>query len=495
MNSGSIANQSMQFRDYKGICQRAEMILLDHQARSDAGGFQQNAGMGKLIHNILGWDKLIPESMALYQAGRPTFRVASKPAAEARMWMAAGFAGGIQPWWHMVGAYHEDRRMYHTPGPLMEFYKVHQEFLVDRKPVAAVGVVWSQDSTDFFGRDRANTLTELPYRGIVQALVRARIPYVPIHVADVEREAGRIPVLALPNVGALSDADCERVRRFVEHGGSLLATGCTSLYTETGETRPDFGLAPVFGAHVADASAGKAGRSPSQMLHTYLRLSPELRAKVYGPKSGSEPAPEGARHPVLQGFAETDILPYGGNLLQLRVDSGATVPLTYIPPFPTHPPETSWMRQEKTDIPGLILRQAQGGGRVVYLPADIDRRFAQDNLPDHGNLLANIMRWLVADRMPITVRGAGLIDCHLYEQPGRLVLHVLNLTNSATWRAPIDDLIPLGPFRVRLRRPNGASYQTVRFLTSGRQQSLRVTQSEVEFEIGPITEHEVAVIS
>ena len=496
MNSGSIANQCMQFRDNQGICKRAEMILLDHQARSDAGGFQQNAEMGKLIHNILGWDKLAPESMAMYQAGRPTFRVTSKPPAEARMWMAAGFAGGIQPWWHMVGAYHEDRRMYRTPGPMMRFYKDHEEFLVNRKPVAAVGVVWSQESTDFYGRDRANELTEMPYRGVVEALVRSRIQYVPVNLADIDREPGRVPVLALPNVGALSDADCQRVRSFVEQGGSLLATGCTSLYTESGDLRTDFGLAQLFGAHVTDReAAGKAGRNPSQEIHSYLRLSPELRAKVYGPKSGSEPAPEGSRHPVLEGFDETDILPFGGTLLPLRVDAGATVPLTYVPPFPIYPPETAWMRQEVTSIPGLILRTLPSGGRVAYLPADLDRRFGQANLPDHGNLLANILRWLAADRMPLTVRGAGLIDCHLYEQPGRLVLHILNLTNSATWRAPIDDLIPLGPFRVTLRRPAGGSYKDVRFLVSGQRRPLRVNGSALEFETGPILEHDVAVIS
>ncbi len=494
MNSGTITNQSMQFRDNLGICRRAEMILLDHQVRSNAGGFQQNAEMGKLMHNILGWDKLIPESMAMYQAGQPTFRLAAKPAAEARMWMAAGFAGGIQPWWHMIGAYHEDRRLYQTPGPMMEFYKDHEEFLVNRTPVAAVGVVWSQESTDFYGRDRANELTELPYRGMVQALVRARIPYVPIHVRDIDRESGRIPVIALPNVGGLSDEDCGRVRRFVERGGSVLATGCTSLYTESGDTRADFGLADLFGAHVMNAAeAGRAGRKPEAMAHTYLRLSPELRGRVNGPKSGSEPT-QGTRHAVLEGFDETDILAFGGALLPLRIDDGASVPLTYIPPFPIYPPETSWMRVEKTDIPGLVLRTAPGGGRVAFLPADIDRRYAQGNLADHGNLLANILRWLTGDRMPVRVTGAGLIDCHLYEQPGRLVLHILNLSHSASWRAPIDDPVPLPPLRVALRRP-GAAYRTARLLVAGRNQAVRVNGAELEFETAAIAEHEVVVIS
>jgi hypothetical protein len=35
------------------------------------------------------------------------------------MWMIAGIAGGIQPWWHHVGAYHDDRRMYRTAEPYL----------------------------------------------------------------------------------------------------------------------------------------------------------------------------------------------------------------------------------------------------------------------------------------------------------------------------------------------------------------------------------------
>ena len=114
MNSGSVTSQARSFRDLKEICQRADIMMLDHQRRDDDTGFQQNGDTGKRVHALLGWDKLAPESMAMYQSGPGYYRVASKPAAEARMWMIAGMAGGIQPWWHYVGAYHEDRRMYCT---------------------------------------------------------------------------------------------------------------------------------------------------------------------------------------------------------------------------------------------------------------------------------------------------------------------------------------------------------------------------------------------
>ncbi len=53
MNSGSIAGQSQSFRDYREVCRRAEIIMLDHQSRSDATGFQHNGEAGKLIHGLL----------------------------------------------------------------------------------------------------------------------------------------------------------------------------------------------------------------------------------------------------------------------------------------------------------------------------------------------------------------------------------------------------------------------------------------------------------
>ncbi len=282
MNSGSISSQSGSFRDFKAILERAPMVFLDHQSRGPAG-FQENADTGKLVHGALGWDKLAPESMAMYQAGRSSFRLASKPAVEARMWMIEGFAGGIQPWWHHIAAYHEDRRMYETAEPLMKWAEANQQYLVDRKPLANVGVVWSQRNTDFYGRDHAADLVDAPYRGFVQALSRARIPYVPVHIDHLDREARTLKVLVLPNIAAMSAAQCLAVRRFAERGGSVIATGVTSLYDEFGDPRKDFGLADLFGAHYSGKPREEEGWAGASQ-HTYLRLSPELRAGVWARK-------------------------------------------------------------------------------------------------------------------------------------------------------------------------------------------------------------------
>ncbi|MEI9971204.1 MAG: hypothetical protein WDO73_03615 [Ignavibacteriota bacterium] len=231
-------------------------------------------------------------------------------------------------------------------------------------------------------------------------------------------------------------------------------------------------------------------------MNSYLRLHPEMRARVNGPKSGKEPAIVGLRHPVLQGFEETDIIPFGGTLLPLSVDQGATVPLTFVPEFPAFPPETAWMRVADSGIPGLVVSQASTGARVAYLAADLDRRYQRELLPDHANLLANLVRWGAKDSIPLSVYGAGLIDCHLYGQPGRMILHLVNLTSAGTWRSPMDELIPIiGPLQVRIKLAAGVAGRTAKRLVAPGAASVTVRQGWAELEVKSILDHEVIVIA
>lgn len=492
MISSSVSGQTREFCDLKKICDRADIIMIDAQRRRDSIGFQQNADTGKRIHGLVGWDKIVAESMAIYGP-----RIASMAAPEATMWMLEGFAGGIAPWWHTVSGYSEDRRRYHTVGPVNKWHKANEEFLFNRTPVATVGVVWSEENTNFYGRDEANLLVELPTQGIMQALVRARIPYIPVNADHIDRDAKQLSLLVLPNIGAITDEQVASVKRFVEGGGGLIATGESSLYDNIGNRRSDFALGGLFGAHLVKQSKSEITLREwaTDNYHTYLRLTPELRRDVDGPLNGNEPIPNGERHPVLKGFEETDILPFGGFLESVKVDSNAQVLMTFIPEFPVLPPEDAWMREPKTDIQGLILNTTPGGSRIVFMPADIDRQFANDNLPDHGNLLANLIRWASKDDIPLVIDGAGMVDCNIYHQPGRLILHITNLISAGTWRGPIDEYIPIGPISVKIKLKEDVQGKNLNLRVSNKKLSAKVKDGWCQFKLDSILNHEVIVIT
>jgi hypothetical protein len=304
-------------------------------------------------------------------------------------------------------------------------------------------------------------------------------------------------VLILPNIASMTDAQVTAVRRFVARGGALIASGQTSLFDEWGDARADFALGDLLGVKRSGASGDPRAAADrlrqSAAAQTYLRLTPELRARVEGPHVAGEPLATRERHPVLAGFDETDILPYGGTLDALGVDPRASALLTFIPAFPAFPPETAWMRQPRTDIPGLVINES-ANRRVAFLSADIDRRFAIDNLPDHGNLMANLVRWAARDTIPLHVEGPGLLDCELYRQSDRLLLHVVNLTSAGSWRAPVDEIIPVGPLRVRVRLPAGLRPRTVTLRVAGGTTPAVVRERTIDVRLRSVLDHELIVI-
>jgi hypothetical protein len=364
--------------------------------------------------------------------------------------------------------------LYDSAEPIMRWHQANERYLIDRASIATVGLVWSQRNTDFFGRDDPETRVDAAYTGWMHALIRARIPYLPIHVDAIP---ATVRTLILPNIGALSDAQAAAIRRHAAAGGSIVATGDTSLYDEHGDPRPDFALADLFGCHrKGEPLAARAPRAGAS-LHTYLRLPSDGRS----------------RHEILRGFDGTDVVAFGGTLTALRVDAGARVAATFVPPFPTYPPETAWMREPSTDIPGIVLSE-HGSARIAYLPADLDRRYASEHLPDHARLLANVVRWAAAVDLPLDVKGTGLVDCHLYEQPGRLILHMVNLTSEATWRAPLDELIRVGPLDVVVRWPTLTSRGSARLLVAGKTMKAALSSGRAAFRVEAIDDHEVVVI-
>ena len=253
------------------------------------------------------------------------------------MWMIAGIAGGIQPWWHYVGAYHEDRRMYPHAGAGDAL--VARERRLSRRPHA--------------GRERRPRLVAAEHR-----LLRARrpgparrrartpasctrwsgraIPYLPVHVDDIDATPGGLSVLILPNVGALSDAQVGVDPRVsCERGGSLARDGADEPLRRMGRSRAPTSRWPICSA--ATWLAMRARRACAAECSEVRAAARSHRARaatptcgsrrscapaVDGPKAGDEPAAAGSRHPVLRGFDETDILAFGGTLARIESRPG-----------------------------------------------------------------------------------------------------------------------------------------------------------------------------
>ena len=421
--------------DLKEIAALSPVLMTDHQGRDALNGFEQNSYNGLLLHALAGWNALIPESAATYVRGVQAFRRAANPPLETQKWMQEGLAGGISPWTHFIGGRQEDRRVFATPKKLLREHAKLEPYLYDRAPLCNVGLIWSQENINFYGRDARVSRCAEPWRGFTRALTRARIPALPVHADHIGKYASDLDLLILPDLAAMSDAQIEAVAAFLQKGGSVLATGRSGMLGPYGDERQSSPLDAPLGIRRRPGLVESQASSDweNYARHSYLRL-------------------QNASHPLFAGFADTAILPFGGTYVE--TEAQGLVPLaTFVPPFPIYPPELSCMGERDSGLPLVFAGESGFGGRVVYFAADIDRCFCRYDLPDHGELLANAVRFALCGRDLLRVSGPGRIDCRLYEQTaqGRLVLHIVNLSGAENNPGYLEEEYPVGPLRVQVR--------------------------------------------
>jgi len=465
--------------DLRELGRRSPILMVDQQNRDAVNGFEQNLCNGLLLHGVCGPNAVLPESMARYARGRYTFRRSAMPAREQRLWMLAGMAGGLSPWLHIVGAAQEDRRLLQPDGDLMAWHAQNERYLERRSPVATVGLVWSRQNVVFYGRDRQNERCAMPWRGFTRAFTRARIPYVPVCADDIPADASSIKLLVFPDVAAFTDAQIERLRRYMLAGGGVLATGATGMLDAEGEPRTDHAVDRLLGIRREKIPPEEPYEADWEHydFHNYMRVE--------------DPA-----HPAMRPFTATPLIPFGGRRQPLvSREPYLSALATYVPAFPIYPPEFAYMRTPRTPEPLLLAGENGHGGRVAVLAADIDRRYGEAALPDHGDLLASLTLWLLRDELPVRVEGPGYLAISLYAQEERRLLHLVNLSGANVSPGFAEEGYPVGPLSVTLRAGASAPPRHARCLVSGAVLDVETRENGITVRLPRLNEHELIVFS
>ncbi|MDX2153699.1 MAG: beta-galactosidase trimerization domain-containing protein [Bryobacteraceae bacterium] len=383
---------------------------------------------------------------------------------ELRVWSADATANGMRPWFVKFRADVEDKRWMPVIEKIYGWHYRNEKYLRNVKPLADVGLVYSQQTAKFYGGERARARVEDHIEGWYQALIEARVPFEMVHDRLLERAAG-LRVLILPNVAAMSEKQCAQVREYVRGGGNVVATYETSLYDEWGVRRANLGLADVLGCDYA-------GRVEARMQNSYLRI-------------------EDAAHPLVRGIAGTPRIINAAARVDVKARGTVVAPLTLIPSYPDLPMEEVYPREARTSIPQVILSEF-GKGRVVYFPGDLDRTFWEVMAPDHGLVLANAVDWAAGGKRVVDVRGAGLLDVTVWRQAASATVHLVNLTNPMAMRGPYRELIPVGEQRVTVTWPGRPAVRKVTLLSSGAAPRWNQTKEGPVFVTVPsVLDHEV----
>jgi hypothetical protein len=464
--------------DMKAIAGLAPTMVADRQSRRGLMAPWANGKNGKEYRATMG-SRAIAGMFNVGIDDEHRWKDSVQNGDEIRLWAADGIAQGLRPWFIKFNAKPIDRRWLPVVQEIFAWHYANERYLRNLRPLARVGLVYSQQSAWFYGGEQAREKIEEPGLGFYQALVEARIPFEMVHDRCLDEEhLAPFRTLILPNIAALSDAQCASLRGFVERGGGLVATYQTSLFDEWGVPRKDFGLASLFGASYA-------GTTRENMLNSYLSLEKDPAA--------------GAWHPLLSGFEDAGRIINAVNQVDVtplsagELDTNQFAPLRIVPPYPDLPMESVFPRAGAAHPPGVYLQRV-GSGRVVYFPGDVDRTFWQVLSVDHGMLLRNAVEWATNEAPLVKVEGRGIVDVAVWEQKDSMTLHLVNLTNPMLWKGPVREIVPVAGQKIVLRIPAQRRVRGVHLLVAGRDVPYRVEGDTIHLETPPIGLHEVVAV-
>jgi hypothetical protein len=450
----------------------ADFFFADQQARRGVIPPWSNAMGAKELRAGLGMKPLVGIfSVGIEEEFRWKDSVQSD--AEIRIWVAEGTANGMKPCFVKFGGNIFDKRWMGAVADMYQGYYKNEKYLRNTAPLARVGMVYSEQTNRKYGGKSWQQGSHDHALGMYHALIEDRMPFEMVNDQLLDDEHLKpFRLLILPNIAALSDAQCNQLRDFVQKGGSILATFETSLYDEEGKVRKDFALADLFGVSYMGIVAGP-------MKNSYMHLKEDAKTNRF--------------HPVLHGLEDTPRIINTVYSVQVKPgNSSFPSPVTLIPTYPDLPMEDVYPRVAETDVRIVYLLES-GKGRVAYIPGDIDRSFWQMLNADHSLLLRNTIRWALEEDPIVITKGPGVIDVAVWQQKRSMTVHLVNLTNPMMMKGPFRELLPVKA-SVSIKVPDERKVSAVRLLMTGTSPSFENKNGRITLHVPKILDHEIVAI-
>lgn len=338
-------------------------------------------------------------------------------------------------------------------------------FLAKNEPVfrgtaqyADAALLWSRDTVNTFPENVAESdftraeekavpesagSFQKEFFGISDMLFRCHRQFSIIDETCV-RDGGldRFPTLILPNASCLGGETLAAVRRYVENGGSLIATLSSGMFDETGRKRAENPLHELFGIQSVEETLDyEAGCG-------YLTLEGK------GPSAPSA------------GFAS--------RVFRCSYREGVkTLASSYFPM------EGRYSAFEERKFPSVTVNRF-GKGRAAYIAGGIGSTYADYGILDMRDIFDGLVERFTQSDLRVENAWPS-VEVELRLQPGRPVrlLHFAN--HTAFMQRPAEDLIECRGIRVSLR--TGSPVARVRTLFYPSELPFRETDGRVEFSV------------
>jgi hypothetical protein len=360
-------------------------------------------------------------------------------------------AGAGHCYWGLNRVFYADEEMLSSPlvtgiQSTFAFAARHEELLRSVEPRPQAGVLTGTATMQFYkGKMFVREHYRNYYYGAFQLLKDLSYDAEPFLDFELTPERlAKYRLTFIPNVACLSDAQCAMVAKYVEDGGTVVATHLTSATDEFGRPRPNYGLAELFGAKLSAAD-------PVEIPDLYLRLFPSRRLIIQDPQVMLFQAAPGAE--VL---AET-------------YDRG----------------------HRRTLGPAIISRRV-GKGRVIYIGSGLEAIYEETLNASVREYFQSLLAPLLGETRTYDVEFRPGLSSQFASSRDVMLLHLFANTGNICKKLLVQEsFLPVTNVRVRLRLPAGRTAKSASLLWSGVAPSWKAANGWVELTIPKVHPYEL----
>jgi hypothetical protein len=340
----------------------------------------------------------------MWEAGNiPPYVNGPLPASEVVARAAVNITFGVHPMPYF-------RRGPEGMKPIYDFLAPREKWLNGARAVPWCGVVVSEKTQYWYGKDKPLQRYQWGVYGIMRTLFEQHVPFEIITDEDVERrDLSPYAVILMDNTACLSDAAAERLREYVKKGGGLVATGETSLYDEGGKKQADFGLGDLFGAKaLADAVpqgyVGIVGKQDVLSAATVKLLGANVN-DITGEPAGA--------------------MPFVSDVVETAATTGTQVLRLYCTKADGKPAEGPAMLTNKV-----------GAGKVIYMPLNVGKASFLVDYEYVDRMVVEALEWAAREPAPVEVKAPTTVIAAVWRQgqegrsSSKLIVHLLNDVSS-----------------------------------------------------------------
>jgi len=329
----------------------------------------------------------------------------------------AFIAGGWPLYLVFSSAYVQDPRITKAINVVYKEIEKLEDYVIDARPIRYVGILFSNKSRDWGGRDTPEIITDC-IRGFYYALLARHLPL--SYIADSDLDSGKLEdyrVLVLANAQSLSKQAVGHLVDYVKKGGGLLATYKTSIMDEYGTQLDDLQLGGLLGIRY---------KGEINTPWSYIKIRKE--------------------HKVVEGFSKGQLILWGDfdrNFVDRRVPKDIAnhayvepkeeegVIANVVLPLEEFGSEYENGRSPpvagaETEAPAIVTNHL-GEGRALYFSGQIGRIFWRTGLVDYLSMIYNAVLWL-GGKPPISAKGPETFEMSAYELDDSILVHLLNYT-------------------------------------------------------------------